>query len=83
MKLSAELSQVKQLKITLVRSGIGRPKKHKLVLIGLGLRKMNRSVLRPNTPQIWGMINKVPHLVKVGLPDEQDKVMPKPVAVET
>ncbi len=80
MKLSPELSQAKQLKITLVRSGIGRPQKHKLVLKGLGLRKLNRSVIRPNTPQMWGMINKVSHLVKVGLPDKPDKVAAKPVA---
>lgn len=74
MKLSPELKQAKQIKITLVRSGIGRPKKHKLVLKGLGLRKLNNSVLRPNTPQIWGMVNKVSHLVCVGLPDKAEKV---------
>jgi large subunit ribosomal protein L30 len=55
----------KQLKITLVKSGIARPGKHKVVLIGLGLKKLNKSVIREDTPQIRGMITKVSHLVKV------------------
>ncbi len=55
----------KKLKITLVKSGIARPGKHKLVLAGLGLRKLNHSVLRVDTPQIRGMIDKVFHLLKV------------------
>ena len=55
----------KKLKITLVKSGIARPGKHKVVLIGLGLKKMNHSVIRLDTPQIRGMITKISHLVKV------------------
>jgi len=58
-------SEAKKLKITLVKSGIARPGKHKVVLIGLGLKKMHHSVLRVDTPQIRGMINKISHLVKV------------------
>jgi large subunit ribosomal protein L30 len=69
MKSSAEIKQSKQIKITQLRSGIGCPMKHKLVLKGLGLGKLNRTVLRPNTPQIWGMVHKVSHLVEVGIPD--------------
>ena len=57
--------EAKKLKITLVKSGIARPGKHKVVLIGLGLKKMHHSVLRVDTPQIRGMINKISHLVKV------------------
>ena len=56
---------VKKIKITLVRSGIAQAGKHKVVLAGLGLRKLNKSVLRPDTPEIRGMINKVNHLVQV------------------
>lgn len=52
-----------KLKITLVKSMIGRPEKHRKVLRGLGLNKMNRSVLRNNTPAIRGMVNAVSHLV--------------------
>ncbi len=55
----------KRLKITLVRSGIARPGKHKVVLIGLGLKKLNKSVIRQDTPEIRGMISKVSHLVNV------------------
>jgi large subunit ribosomal protein L30 len=55
----------KKLKITLVRSGIARPGKHKVVLIGLGLKKLNKSVVRQDTPEIRGMINKVSHLLQV------------------
>lgn len=55
----------KKLKITLVRSGIARPGKHKVVLIGLGLKKLNKSVVRQDTPEIRGMINKVSHLIQV------------------
>ncbi len=58
-------SDGKKLKITLVKSGIARPGKHKVVLAGLGLKKLNHAVVRQDTPQIRGMINKVFHLVKV------------------
>ncbi len=58
-------SEGKKIKITLVKSGIARPGKHKVVLVGLGLKKLNHSVVRPDTPQIRGMINKVSHLVTV------------------
>jgi large subunit ribosomal protein L30 len=58
-------TDAKKIKITLVRSGIARPGKHKAVLAGLGLRKLNRSVVRPDTPEIRGMIDKVSHLVRV------------------
>jgi large subunit ribosomal protein L30 len=58
-------SDAKTLKITLVKSAIARPGKHKIVLVGLGLRKLNHSVVRIDTPQIRGMISKISHLVKV------------------
>ncbi len=57
--------ETKKLKITLIKSGIARPGKHKVVLTGLGLRKLNHSVVRTDSPQIRGMINKVSHLLKV------------------
>lgn len=58
-------TETNKIKITLVKSGIAQPGKHKAVLAGLGLRKMNKSVIRPDTPQIRGMIEKVIHLVQV------------------
>ena len=52
------------LKITLVKSMIGRPEKHRRVLRGMGLNKVNRSVILEDTPCIRGMINAVSHLVR-------------------
>jgi large subunit ribosomal protein L30 len=54
-----------KLKITLVKSMIGRPEKHRKVLRGMGLTKMNRTVELINTPSVRGMVNKVIHLVSV------------------
>jgi large subunit ribosomal protein L30 len=51
------------LRITLVRSMIGRPEKHRKVLKGMGLTKVNRTVELENTPAIRGMVDKVSHLV--------------------
>jgi len=56
---------VAKLKITLVRSSIGRPEDQKVTVRTLGLRKLQNSVIHEDTPQIRGMINKVQHLVKV------------------
>lgn len=53
------------LKITMVKSEIGRPEKQRKVLRGMGLNKLNSSVTLSDTPQIRGMINKVNHLVSV------------------
>jgi large subunit ribosomal protein L30 len=58
-------SDGKKLKITLIKSGIARPGKHKVVLIGLGLRKLNKTVVRLDTPEIRGMISKVGHLLRI------------------
>ena len=53
-----------KIKIKLYRSPICTPVKHKLVVKGLGLRKVNQ-VERPDTPVFRGMVKKVPHLLKV------------------
>lgn len=53
------------LRITLVKSSIGVPEKLRKVLVGLGVRRTNSSVLRKDTPEIRGMIFKVKHLVQV------------------
>ncbi|MGD0278649.1 MAG: 50S ribosomal protein L30 [Smithella sp.] len=55
----------KMLKIKKVKSEIGRPEKHRKVLRGLGLNKLNSTVTLTDTPQVRGMINKVIHLVSV------------------
>lgn len=55
----------KQIRVKLIRSGIGRPKKHRLVLKGLGLTKLNSVVTRDDTREIRGMVRKVSHLVEL------------------
>jgi len=53
------------LKVTLVKSGIGRNKKIRQTLIGLGLTRMHRTVVLNNTPAVRGMIDKVAFMVTV------------------
>ena len=53
-----------QVKITLVKSMIGRPEKHRRVLRGMGLTKVNKTVVLEDTPSIRGMIHAVSHLVR-------------------
>jgi large subunit ribosomal protein L30 len=53
------------IKITLIRSQIGVPRKLRKVIAGLGLQKTQSSVLRKDTPEIRGMIFKIKHLVEV------------------
>ncbi|MEG6523404.1 50S ribosomal protein L30 [Desulfotomaculum sp. 1211_IL3151] len=54
-----------KLKITLVRSLIGRPEAQRKIVRALGLGKTNSMVEQNDTPGIRGMINKVSHLIKV------------------
>lgn len=53
------------LKVTLVRSSIGKNKKIRATLNGLGLTKLNKTVILKNTPAIRGMVNKVTFMVRV------------------
>ncbi len=55
----------KFLKITWIKSAIGRKEDQKRTIKALGLRKLNQAVVKEATPQILGMIDKVSHLVKV------------------
>lgn len=54
-----------ELKITLVKSTIGALPKHRKTVQALGLKKLNRSVVRQNNAATLGMVNQVKHLVKV------------------
>jgi len=54
-----------EIKVTLKRSGIGRNNYFTKVLIGLGLRRLQQTVVLKDTPEIRGMINKVSHMVTV------------------
>ena len=57
--------KTKQVKIELIRSGIGRKPNQRATLKALGLRKMHQSVVKDANPSILGMVNTVSHLVKV------------------
>jgi len=54
-----------KIKVTQVKSKIGRLQSQKRTLEALGLRKMNQIVEHEATPTIIGMVNKVKHLVSV------------------
>ncbi len=53
------------LKITLRRSTIGQKPKTRATVRSLGLRKIRQSTVRPDTPEVRGMIRRVAHLVDV------------------
>jgi large subunit ribosomal protein L30 len=55
----------KQLKVTLIRSGIGKIKPQKRTIRALGLIKMHACVVHKDTPQVRGMLLRVKHCVKV------------------
>lgn len=55
----------KTLRITLVRSGIGRPEVERRTIKALGLGKLNSSVVQDDNPAIRGMAFKIRHLVSV------------------
>jgi large subunit ribosomal protein L30 len=57
--------ETKKIKITLVKSTIGRPEKHKKVARALGIKKLNQTVEHYDTAIIRGMVNKINHLVTV------------------
>ncbi len=53
------------LKITLKRSIVGRPEKHRKTVRSLGLRKLNKTVILKDTPSVRGMVRKVSHLLEI------------------
>ena len=59
------MSKIKNINITQIKSGIGYRKKTKDTLRALGIRKLNQTVEKKDTPSIRGMISKISHLLKV------------------
>ncbi len=55
----------KTIKVTLVRSLIGRLKSHQACARGLGIRRMHNTVEVMDTPENRGMINKISYMLKV------------------
>jgi large subunit ribosomal protein L30 len=56
---------MKKIKVTQIRSAIGRPERQKRTLEALGLRRIRHTVEHEATPQVLGMVAKVKHLVTV------------------
>ncbi len=59
------MASKKTIKVTQIKSPIGRPAVQRATLIGLGLNKMYKTSELEDTPAVRGMIRKVAHLVKV------------------
>jgi large subunit ribosomal protein L30 len=53
------------LRITQIRSSIGTKPKQRGTLRALGLRRINHTVEHPDKPEVRGMLQQVPHLVRV------------------
>lgn len=53
------------IKIKMIGSVIGCPQKQRETVRGLGLRRMQQVVERKDTPEIRGMVKKIPHLVAI------------------
>jgi len=54
-----------KIKIQYYRSTIACPENQKQIVRGLGLRKLNQIVERPDTPSMRGAVTKVPHLLRI------------------
>lgn len=55
----------KKLSIKLQKSCIGKTEKQRRIVTGLGLKKINQVVIRLDTPEVRGMIQKIPHMLEV------------------
>ncbi len=55
----------KTVKVTQLKSSIGRLPKHRATLKGLGLRRIRHTVELEDTPSVRGMINQVSYMIKV------------------
>ncbi|MFP4484717.1 MAG: 50S ribosomal protein L30 [Spirochaetaceae bacterium] len=61
----AKKTAVKKVRITLVRSFIGRQPKHRRTAEALGLRRIGRSVERDMNESTLGMVRSLGHMVRV------------------
>ena len=59
------MDKTKTIRLTQIKSGIGYKQKAKATLEALGLRRMHQSVEHTDSPQLRGMINVIPYLIKV------------------
>ena len=61
----SEVVSSEVLQITLKRSGIGGTRRQRETLRGLGLTRLEKTVMRNNSPSLQGMIRRVQHLIEV------------------
>lgn len=59
------MNKENKVSVTLIKSRSGRLPAHKATLTGLGLRRINQTVILEDTPCVRGMMNKVSYLIKV------------------
>jgi large subunit ribosomal protein L30 len=64
-KKSKKQTTPASIKIQYYRSTIACPEKQKQIVQGLGLRKLNQIVERPDSPSMRGAVAKVPHLIRI------------------
>jgi large subunit ribosomal protein L30 len=57
--------EVRRIAVKQIRSGIGRPTKHRRTLEALGIKRHQQTVIHNDTPAIRGMINQISHMVEV------------------
>ena len=63
--MAKQVKKAQKLKVTLRKSLISRPEKHRRTIRALGLGKLNSSVVQEDTPAIRGMIFQTKHLLEV------------------
>ena len=59
------MSKDKTMTIKLVKSGIGRMKRHKLCIKGLGFKRLNQIVTVVDTPSNRGLVNKISDMIEI------------------
>jgi large subunit ribosomal protein L30 len=59
------MADAAKIKVQYYRSAICTPEKHKVIVRSLGFTKLNQIVERPDTPDIRGMVTKIPHLLRI------------------
>ncbi len=64
-KKKAENTAGACLKLQYYRSAIAAPGKHRLIIKGLGFKRLNQIIDREDTAAIRGMVAQVPHLVRI------------------
>jgi large subunit ribosomal protein L30 len=64
-KAAKKVAAPKQLRVTQIRSGVGRPEVHKRTLRALGFLRHQQTIIKTDNPAIRGMLFQVRHLVRV------------------